>query len=251
MADWTIGIFMPRPLAPIAVAIREDMARMRIRTLRLRCITARRMILLRWWCPIQPFYKHLFYAFPFDTGYGYSFDQLDDHAIGYDFSSWQTVRIASLLAQNEWKNDQWSLLLGGRLDKHNLIDNPIFSPVSIFVSILPSQSVSEASYAGGFRAPQTFDEDLHIDMAGGERFRVHLADNLKEERSNSLSASADLYHSFGSVKTNLMAGLSLPTLAMLLRVSVPCLMPKAVIPLSVTMPPVRGCMVPMWKPGLI
>lgn len=152
------------------------------------------------------FYKHLFFMpSRLTLGTEYSFDQLDDHAIGYDFSSWQTVRIASLLAQNEWKNDQWSLLLGGRLDKHNLIDNPIFSP-RVNLRFNPSESISlRASYAGGFRAPQTFDEDLHIDMAGGERFRVHLADNLKEERSNSLSASADLYHSFGSVKTNLMA----------------------------------------------
>ena len=31
-----------------------------------------------------------------------------------------------------------------------------------------------------------------------------LADNLKEERSNSFSLSADLYHTFGSVQTNLL-----------------------------------------------
>jgi hypothetical protein len=38
------------------------------------------------------------------------------------------VNIGSAFFQNEWKNEKWSILLGERLDKHNLIDNPIFSP---------------------------------------------------------------------------------------------------------------------------
>ena len=60
------------------------------------------------------------------------------------------------------------------------------------------------SYATGFRAPQTFDEDLHVGVVGGNRVKVHLADGLKEEKSNSLSISADLYHNFGNVQTNLL-----------------------------------------------
>ena len=60
------------------------------------------------------------------------------------------------------------------------------------------------TYAGGFRAPQAFDEDMHIGVVGGERLVTILADNLKEERSNSFSLSADLYHTFGSVQTNLL-----------------------------------------------
>lgn len=58
---------------------------------------------------------------------------------------------------------------------------------------------------GGFRAPQAFDEDLHISVAGGKRIRIRLADNLKEERSHSFSTSADWYHTFGTVSLNLMA----------------------------------------------
>ena len=40
----------------------------------------------------------------------------------------QKVRIAGTYLQNEWKNERWSLLVGGRLDKHNLVDHVIFSP---------------------------------------------------------------------------------------------------------------------------
>ena len=51
---------------------------------------------------------------------------------------------------------------------------------------------------------QAFDEDLHVSLVGGERLVTRLADNLKEERSNSFSVSADLYHTFGNVQTNLL-----------------------------------------------
>ena len=49
---------------------------------------------------------------------------------------------------------------------------------------------------GGYRAPQAFDEDMHIAIVGGKRVRIRLADDLKEERSHSVSLSADLYHNF-------------------------------------------------------
>ena len=41
-------------------------------------------------------------------------------------------------------------------------------------------------------------------MAGGERIKTYLAKNLKEERSNSLSLSADMYYNFGNVQTNIL-----------------------------------------------
>ena len=45
---------------------------------------------------------------------------------GYNRYTKQEVRIASAFFQNEWKNKQWSFLLGGRLDKHNMVDHVIF-----------------------------------------------------------------------------------------------------------------------------
>ena len=47
---------------------------------------------------------------------------------GYDRHTDQTVNIYSAFLQNEWKNERWSILVGGRLDKHNMVDNIIFSP---------------------------------------------------------------------------------------------------------------------------
>lgn len=61
-------------------------------------------------------------------GAEYNYDGLEDEVIGYERYMKQKVRIAGTYLQNEWKNERWSLLVGGRLDKHNLVDHVIFSP---------------------------------------------------------------------------------------------------------------------------
>lgn len=153
---------------------------------------------------VRTFRRLLFMPSELTLGAEYSFDDLDDRSIGYDHHTMQTVHIVSAYLQNEWKNDKWSLLIGGRLDKHNLIDHVIFSPRAN-VRFNPTPDINlRVSYAGGFRAPQAFDEDMHIAIVGGERVRIRLADDLREERSHSVSVSADLYRSFGSVETNLI-----------------------------------------------
>lgn len=137
-------------------------------------------------------------------GAEYSYDGMEDESIGYGIRTDQRVHIVSAYAQNEWKNDRWSLLVGCRLDKHNFIDRLIASPRAN-LRYNPASDISlRLSYASGFRAPQAYDEDLHVSIVGGERMRIRLADGLKEERSHSVSLSADLYHRFGSVETNLL-----------------------------------------------
>ena len=153
---------------------------------------------------VHSFSKLLFMPSDLTLGAEYNHDGLKDVILGYDRHFKQDVRIGSFFFQNEWKNKQWSFLLGGRLDKHNLMDHVIFSPRAN-LRFNPTENVNlRLTYAGGFRAPQAFDEDLHVGVVGGERLVTVLADNLKEERSNSFSLSADLYHKFGSVQTNLL-----------------------------------------------
>ena len=114
------------------------------------------------------------------------------------------AHIGSAFLQNEWKNDHWGFLLGGRLDKHNLIDHIIFSPRAN-LRFNPTQNINlRLSYSSGFRAPQAFDEDLHVENVGGNVAMVELAKDLKEERSQSLSASADIYHRFGAFQINFL-----------------------------------------------
>lgn len=153
---------------------------------------------------VHSFDKLLFMPSDLTLGAEYSYDGIKDVILGYDRNFKQDVRIGSVFFQNEWKNKQWSFLLGGRLDKHNLVDHVILSPRAN-LRFNPTENVNlRITYAGGFRAPQAFDEDLHVGVVGGERLVTVLAKNLKEERSNSFSVSADLYHKFGNVQTNLL-----------------------------------------------
>ena len=150
------------------------------------------------------FDRLLFMPADLTVGAEYSFDRIKDRSLGYNSLLEQRVRISSAFVQNEWKNAHWGLLLGGRLDKHNLISHLIFSPrVNLRYNPTPNANF-RLTYAGGFRAPQAFDEDLHTKISDGDRVKIALAKDLKEERSHSFSASADLYKSFGKVQTNLL-----------------------------------------------
>lgn len=93
----------------------------------------------------------------------------------------QIVNIASAYVQNEWKNETWSFLIGGRVDKNSIMNKAVFSPRAN-IRYNPTQDVNiRLSYAEGFRAPQAFDEDLHISNVGGNRVSIIRAKNLKEE----------------------------------------------------------------------
>jgi len=116
----------------------------------------------------------------------------------------QIVNISSAYLQNEWKNERWSFLLGGRVDKNSIMDHAIFSPRAN-IRYNPMEDINiRLSYAEGFRAPQAFDEDLHISNVGGDLVSIVRSKDLKEERSHSFNASVDWYHLFGSIQANLL-----------------------------------------------
>lgn len=153
---------------------------------------------------IHSFDNLLFLPAEFTAGMEWSHNNLHDRSVGYDIDTKQITNIYGAYFQNEWKNESLSILLGGRLDKHNLVEKPIFSP-RVNLRYNPSKSWSlRLSYAEGYRAPQAYDEDLHIAIVGGERTRIQLAEDLKEERSSSLSASVEYAHSFDNMAINLV-----------------------------------------------
>ena len=146
----------------------------------------------------------LFMPSDLTVGMEYNEDYLRDNMWGYDRVTDQTVRILSAYAQNEWKNERWGILVGGRLDKHSLMERLIFSPRAN-LRYNPSENINfRASYSYGFRAPQAFDEDLHIDNVGGTVSMIRLADDLRVEKSQSVSVSADMYHSWGDWQGNFL-----------------------------------------------
>ena len=153
---------------------------------------------------VYSFGKCIFMPSDFTAGVEFNQDKLEDNMWGYNRTVDQKVNIGSAFVQNEWKNDRWGFLLGGRFDKHNLIDHLIFSPRAN-LRFNPNKDINlRLSYSSGFRAPQAFDEDLHVENVGGKVAMIELADNLKEERSQSLSASADVYRRFGAFQINFL-----------------------------------------------
>lgn len=116
----------------------------------------------------------------------------------------QVIRNASQFAQIEWKNDRWSVLLGTRLDENSAVKKAIFSPRAT-LRYNPTKNINiRATYAKGFRAPQVFDEDLHVGVVGGEAQRVTNAEDLRPEISHSFSLSNDMYFTLGGAQVNVL-----------------------------------------------
>lgn len=152
----------------------------------------------------HPFDRLWFMPAELVAGAEYSRNRLHDVTVGYAHDILQKVNIYSAYLQNEWRDDRWGFLAGVRVDKHSLINNPIVSP-RFNIRFNPSRKCNfRLSYSTGFRSPQAYDEDFHVAIVGGERVVTVLAPGLKQESSQSVSASADLYRSFGSVQTNLL-----------------------------------------------
>lgn len=138
------------------------------------------------------------------AGVEYNGNALHDRYVGLGRDLRQTTHSTGLFFQNEWRSDRFSLLVGGRLDKHNLMRNVVFSP-RVNLRYTPREEVGlRLSYSSGYRAPQAYNEDLHIDALDNKVSLIELAPGLRPEYSHSVSGSVDLYHSFGRVQTNLL-----------------------------------------------
>ena len=138
------------------------------------------------------------------VGLEYNYNSLQDYYIATERLLDQQTSTFGLFAQNEWRSEKFSALIGFRLDKHNLIRRPVFSP-RLNVRYNPIEDLGlRASYSSGYRAPQAYNEDLHIDVLNHAVSIIRIADDLRPEFSHSFSLSADYYHNFGRLQTNLL-----------------------------------------------
>jgi outer membrane receptor for ferrienterochelin and colicins len=98
-----------------------------------------------------------------------------------------TYRNAGVFVQDDWAPGRgWELIYGVRADRHTAVDRLIMSPrVALMWSPRPELDI-RASIARGFRAPQVFDEDLHLSSVGGESRLIYTSPDLSEERSTNI-----------------------------------------------------------------
>ena len=62
------------------------------------------------------------------VGAEYTFNGLQDKMAGYNRDMNQRVHVVGAYAQNEWKQEQWSVLVGARVEKHNMLRNVVANP---------------------------------------------------------------------------------------------------------------------------
>ena len=95
-----------------------------------------------------------------------------------------SFRNTSIYVQDEWSAIQsLNVVMGGRLDRSSELDDPVFSP-RIAVAIEASKTLKfRVGFSTGFRAPEVFSEDLHIDTLGADQVRIRNTQGLSEERA--------------------------------------------------------------------
>lgn len=106
--------------------------------------------------------------------------------------------------ESEWDLKGAKFKAGVRADKNSLLDKIILSPRANFLLSLNSTTQLRTTYSQGFRAPQIFDEDLHIEVSGASAVRTINSENLTEERSQSFTLSLDNTSAIGEWQTYFM-----------------------------------------------
>lgn len=118
----------------------------------------------------------------------------------------QQLNITGIFSQLDYSYKNFKTTAGIRFDRYTISDiakpnndisgNVISPRVTLMYDINRSVQL-RTSYAKGYRAPQIFDEDLHIETSTARKV-IHQNDpNLIQETSHSLMASAAYNHTFG------------------------------------------------------
>jgi len=133
------------------------------------------------------------------AGMQFKGEGLNDRALAYSRLIDEEYREFGFFVQDDMKLSRvFSLLAGIRASKHSLIDRLIFTPrFSVLVNLI--QDISwRTTFSSGYRAPQVFDEDLHITQVGGEGMIIQNHPNLKEETSAGVSTGLDFGRQIGN-----------------------------------------------------
>lgn len=149
----------------------------------------------------------------FLIGLDYQYNHVQDVMPGYQRNIDQTVSTPAVFAQWKWNiNEFFTFQTGARYDRPIISSSnafggePVYLNTSTYDAVNPRVSILykvrrnfriRSSFATGFRAPQAFDEDLHLSTLGGAARIVRLSNNLQVERSNSWNLGLEWDHKIG------------------------------------------------------
>lgn len=117
----------------------------------------------------------------------YQNEQLRDEQLSLGRTIRDRYESSGIGIEDEWAiSEQWKWVYGARIDQHSEIPDPVILPRSS-IRWEPSHHFSwRASVSTGFRAPELFDEDLHIENVGGQLSVTQPGPDLKEESAVSI-----------------------------------------------------------------
>jgi outer membrane receptor for ferrienterochelin and colicins len=126
----------------------------------------------------------------------------------------QSVNTMGTFIQHDWKMDKLNVSLGLRYDFYSINDreneaeaslnNGVFVPrVSLMYKLKPDLRL-RVGYAQGYRPPQVFNEDLHIELVNATRVQTFNSNDLVQERSNAYTSSLNSTFNLGSIFNDLL-----------------------------------------------
>jgi outer membrane receptor for ferrienterochelin and colicins len=119
-------------------------------------------------------------------------DSLDDKFSAYDRKVDDVYWDIAGVLQHDWMITDWAeTVIGLRLDKHSELDAPVVSPRAAVMFSPLKWLRTRTSFSTGFRAPQVFDEDLHITIVSGEGQVIYNDPSLDPERSYSAAQQVE------------------------------------------------------------
>jgi outer membrane receptor for ferrienterochelin and colicins len=148
-----------------------------------------------------------------DEKLGYYDVETDQH-FGNTLVADQMMRTQAGFVQSEWKMDKIVFSAGLRLDHYNIEDEAhsaeavkgnVISPRLNLLYDFTDNFQFRAGFAKGFRAPQIFDEDLHIETSGSRKVLHKNDESLKQETSNSFTVSLDFSNFSGGWQYQFLA----------------------------------------------
>jgi len=124
---------------------------------------------------------------------------LSDSKLGYNVSIFQPVNQYGIFHQIDWQLfPKWKFTLGARGNYDDIVQKPMINPrVGLWYQFAKFSSI-RLNYANGYRIPQVFSEDVHVELVSGEVQVIRLAENLRHEQSHGFNA--DLNFDFNKGK---------------------------------------------------
>ncbi|MEM9876647.1 MAG: TonB-dependent receptor, partial [Myxococcota bacterium] len=115
-------------------------------------------------------------------------DRIEDRYLGYARVIDDTFAYLGAYLQHDWVPASWvELVVGARVDQHTELSDPIASPRAALLFRPVDGLRLRSAFSTGFRAPQAFDEDLHIESVAGAPRIIRNDPDLAPERGMSFA----------------------------------------------------------------